>query len=50
MFEANKIYLKLSKIIQDVMSICFQKKLLQKDYICKYNLGWGLVCFHLEAL
>jgi hypothetical protein len=32
------------------MSICFQKKLLQKDYICEYNLGWGLVCFHLEAL
>jgi hypothetical protein len=46
--KANQIYLKLTKIIQDVMSIHYQKNKLQKDYMCDYNWGGGgvlSVCF-----
>jgi hypothetical protein len=34
-------------MINDVMSICFLKK-IAKNYICEYNLGWGLMCFTLK--
>jgi hypothetical protein len=39
--KANQIYLTLTKIIQDVMSIHYQKNKLQKDYMCDYNWGGG---------
>jgi hypothetical protein len=38
-FKANQIYLKQTKIIQNVMSIGYQKIKLHKDYICDYNFG-----------
>jgi hypothetical protein len=37
--KASQIYLKQVKIIQDVMSIHYQKLLLLKDYMCDYNFG-----------
>jgi hypothetical protein len=40
MSKANQIYLKQVKMIQDVMSICNQKNLLQKYYTCDNNF-WG---------
>jgi len=37
--KANQIYLKQEKIIQNVMSIHYQKNKLQKHYTCDYNFG-----------
>jgi len=37
--KPNQIYLKQTKIIQNVMYIHYQKIKLQKDYMCDYNFG-----------
>jgi hypothetical protein len=42
--KVNKIYLKQVKIIQNVMSIHYQKNYLQKDYTCDYNIMMIFMC------
>jgi hypothetical protein len=39
----NEIYFKQVKIIQDVMSIHYQKKLVAKKFTCDYNFK-GVLC------
>jgi len=43
--KANQIYLKQAKIIQDVMSIHYQKFNCKK-IICVTTIVGGLMCFH----